>query len=311
MQSLAEDTLRFDSPEERGGKSQAQALRRLRAQGFADRAAAAGFIMSMLFLTVTAIYALWLSGSANLVLAETFGLADRAAYDAGFRLEELALSGNRIAPQAEVLAALQMPYKGSSLFYSASGARSRLLGLGWIETAEVRRVLPSRLEVVLAERIPFARWENAAGQEIVIDRAGRLLGGDAAGRFKGLPLFAGAGANALAADFEEALEGREALRGRIQRIELIAERFWAVKLGNGLMLKLPRKLTPLVLSRLDSLLASQRISELDLESIDLRLMNRTILQLLEPTVANRDKAIAALNSAPSQAWPPARRGRAL
>ncbi len=311
MQSLAEDTFRFDSPEQRGAKSQAPALQRLRAQGFADRAAAAGFILSMLFLTGTAIYALSLSGSAKLVLAEAFALADRAAYDAGFRLEELAMSGNRITPQTEVLTALQLPYKGSSLFYSANGARSRLLDLGWIETAEVRRVLPSRLEVVIAERIPFARWENAAGQLFVIDRAGRLLGGDEDGRFKELPLFAGVGANALAADFGEALKGREALRGRIQRIELIVERFWAVKLGNGLLLKLPRKLTPLVLSRLDSLLASQRISELALESIDLRLMNRTILQLLEPTVENRDKAIAALNSAPYQAWPPGRKGKAL
>jgi len=65
------------------------------------------------------------------------------------------------------------------------------------------------------------------------------------------------------------------------------------------------------LNRLDSLLASPKIAALSLESIDLRLSNRTILQLLEPTVANRDKAIAALMPAPSQAPPGGRRGKAL
>jgi cell division protein FtsQ len=65
------------------------------------------------------------------------------------------------------------------------------------------------------------------------------------------------------------------------------------------------------LNRLDSLLASSKIAALSLESIDLRLSNRTILQLLEPTVANRDKAIAALVPAPAQATAGGRRGKAL
>src|SRR5262249_45379814 len=148
---------------------------------------------------------------------------------------------------------------------------------------------------------PFARWEDEAGQIYVIDRSGHLLGPDEKARFKALPLFAGEGAPSQASDFEDALQDHGMVKARIQRIELAAGRFWRVKLDNGLLLKLPRKLTLLVLNRLDSLLASPKIAALSLESIDLRLSNRTILQLLEPTVANRDKAIAALMPAPSQA----------
>src|SRR5262249_6182474 len=158
-----------------------------------------------------------------------------------------------------------------------------------IEAAEIRRILPSRLEVTITERVPFARWENEQGQVYVIDRSGHLLGLEEEGQFKTLPLFSGEGAPRLAQDFEDAFQDRQSVKARIQRIKLAPERFWTVKLDNGLLLKLPRKLTPLVLNRLDSLLASPKIAALSLESIDLRLSNRTILQLLEPTVANRDK----------------------
>jgi cell division protein FtsQ len=313
LPSIAEETFRFEGPQD--GKAHPPAARssfRLsRAQARADRAASAGFVLSMLFLACTAVYALTLSDAAKPFFAETFALADRAAFDAGFRLESLTLSGAANTPPRVLYDALKLPYKGSSLFYGANAAHARLLSIGWIESAEIRRILPSRLQVTITERVPFARWEDESGQVYVIGRSGHLLGPDEGGSFKALPLFAGEGAPSQASDFEEALQDRESLRARIQRIELIAERFWSVKLDNGLFLKLPRKVTPLVLSRLDSLLASPKIAALSLESIDLRLSNRTILQLLEPTVANRDKAVAALMPAPSQSPAGARRGKAL
>jgi cell division protein FtsQ len=313
LPSIAEETLRFGQPQD--GKTHPPArpvsFWLPRTQADADRAASTGFIISMLFLACTAVYALTLSDAARPVFAEALALADRAAFDAGFRLENLTLSGAENTPHRALYDALKLPYRGSSLFYGASGARARLLDIGWIESAEIRRILPSRLEVAVVERRPFARWEDEAGQVYVIDRSGHLLGQDEEGRFKMLPLFAGEGASSQALDFEEALRDRGNLKARIQRIELIAERFWSVKLDNGLSLKLPRKLTPLLLNRLDSLLASPKITALSLESIDFRLSNRTILQLLEPNVANRDKAIAALMPAPSQAQTGARRGKAL
>jgi cell division protein FtsQ len=265
----------------------------------------------MLFLASTAIYALTLSDAARPLAAEAFALADRAAFDAGFRLEHLTLSGAQNTPPRALYEVLGLPHKGSSLFYSASAAHAGLVDIGWIESAKIRRILPSRLEVSIVERVPFARWENERDQVYVIDRGGHLLGQDDEGRFKALPLFAGEGAPLCAPDFEDALQDRGTINARIQRIALVAERFWSVKLDNGVVLKLPRKLTPLVLNRLDSLLANPKVAGLNLDSIDLRLSNRTILQLLEPTVANRDKAIAALMPAPSQAPAAARRGKAL
>ena len=64
--------------------------------------------------------------------------------------------------------------------------------------------------------MPFARWQDAAGQVHVIGPDGRILGPDREGRFSALPLFAGEGAPAEAASFEEAIADCEALKGRIQ-----------------------------------------------------------------------------------------------
>ncbi len=283
------------------------------ASAHADKAASAGFVASMIFLAVTAIYAFSLSDSAKPFMAEVSSLVDQAALDGGFKFksDEFALSGTQNAPDADLLSALKLPYKGSSLFYDTGDARRRLLAIGWIELAEVRRVLPSRLEVTITERAPFARWEDARGKVQIVDREGHILGTDDAVRFSALPLFAGEGAAKEAAAFVSAIEDREDLMRRVQRVEYVTERFWTVKLGTGPALKLPRKVTPIVLERLDSLLANPKIAALGLETIDLRLSNRTILQLLEPTVANRDKAIAVLNPASMQAMTPPRKGKAL
>jgi cell division protein FtsQ len=281
------------------------------ADAIADKAASAGFVASMIFLAAAAIYAFSLSKAAKPFFAEAFAIVDQAAFDAGFKFEDLQLTGFKDTPETELMTALQMPHKGSSLFYGAKEAQARLLSIGWIESAEVRRVLPSRLEVAVTERTPFARLEDEQHKLQVIDREGHILGADEAGRFSALPLFAGEGAGAEAASFTDAMEGHDDFKHRIQRIEYVAGRFWTVKLDNGPSLKLPHKLTSLVLNRLDSLLANPKVAGLGLETIDLRLSNRTILQLAEPTVTNRDKAIAALSPATAQALNPPKKGKAL
>ncbi len=279
------------------------------AEAHADRASQTGFVISMMFLAATAIYALYLAGATEAVFDEIAWIGDRASYDAGFRLEDLAISGAKNTPKPTLLKALELPSANSSLSYDAAEAHDRLLQLGWIASADVRRILPSRLEVAISEREPFARWADAENDVQAIDREGVVLG-PAEGRFETLLLFSGEGAPSEAAAFLEAFSDHDAIKRRIQRADLVAERFWQVQLDSGVAIKLPRKVNELALVRLESLLANSKIAGMALDSIDLRLTNRTILQLKEPTLANRDRAIAALTAAPAQSVSPARRGRA-
>jgi cell division protein FtsQ len=315
LQSLAEEDFQsnLDAGLEAGlppGKSP-QGPRTAQTRNYADRAASAGFVLSMIFLASAAIYGFSLSDEVGSIAAEAAAIADRAALDAGFKLENLALTGVKNAPQAAILDALGLPYRGSSLSYRTARAQDELLKLGWLETASVRRILPSRLEVSVVEREPFARWERPGGTVTVIDARGRLLGPDEDGRFGSLLLFAGEGAADSASEFEDAIGAYATLRARIKRAELVAARFWSVKLESGLMLKLPHKVTPLVLNRLDSLLGNQKVAEMGLETIDLRLSNRTILQLRDASLSNRDRAIAFLSSGEAQGAMAQRKGKAL
>ena len=280
------------------------------AQAHADHAARIGFVVSMMFLAATAFYGLHLSGATAAIFDEVSVVADRAAYDAGFRVDDLTISGSKNTRRDALLKALGLPYANSSLSYDAAEAQDRLLKLGWVASAEVRRILPSRLEVLLSEREPFARWADAENVVQAIDREGRILG-PADGRFETLLLFAGEGAPAEAAELTDALSAHGTIKRRIERLDLVAERFWQVKLDSGLVLKLPRKVNELVLGKVETLLASNKVSEMALDTIDLRLTNRTILQLREPTLANRDKGVAAITSGPALPALPPRRGRAL
>jgi cell division protein FtsQ len=217
------------------------------------------------------------------------------------------LSGVANTPKRAIMAALRLPYPDSILSYDTARAHDDLLKVGWIETAEVRRVLPSSLEITVTERKPFARFEEGDKTQLV-DSQGRILGEDESGKFTKLLLVAGEGAPQEAQGFAEAFKGRDALMERIARAELVAGRFWAVRLNNGLTVKLPRKVNELGLERLETLLGSSKIAEMALETIDLRLSHRTILQLRDATIANRDKAIASLTPEPA-AQP--RKGRPL
>jgi cell division protein FtsQ len=277
------------------------------AKEHADCASRVGFVLSMLFLASAAIYGFSLSNAATPALSEIGAIADRVAFEAGFRFEDLAISGVRNTPRALLMKALSIPPSKSSLSFNTFEAHDRLMGIGWVGEAEVRRVLPNRLEVSLTERAPFARWADPDNNIKAIDRDGRLLGPDGDGRFGDLLLFSGEGARLEAADFIDALANHDDLRRRIERTELIAERFWLLKLENGLNLKLPRKVNAIVLDRLESILANSRIAALALNTIDLRLSHRTILQLREPTLVARDSALASLMP-PSTTLAPARKG---
>ena len=313
MQAVDQDKIRLAIPKDEAGPQPSAIPPSWFSifEAHADRAARAGFLISMMFLTAAAFYGLVLSGTAAEISREVSTTADRAAYDAGFRVEDLTISGAENTPHEALMKALALPFADSSLLYDAAAAQDRLMQIGWVASAEVRRILPSRLEVILKEREPFARWADADNVVQAIDREGNVLG-PANGKFEMLLLLAGEGAPAEVAELSDALSAHEAIRQRIERIELVAGRFWQVNLDNGLTLKLPRKVTDLVLGKAEALLASNKIAELALSTIDLRLANRTILQLREPTLANRDRAVAIITSGSGQqpASPP-KRGRAL
>ena len=105
-------------------------------EAHADYAAKVGFVVSMMFLVATAFYALHLSGATKAIYDEVADMADRAAYDAGFRVEDLAISGSKNTSRDSLMKALGLPFANSSLSYETAEAQDRLLKIGWVASAE-------------------------------------------------------------------------------------------------------------------------------------------------------------------------------
>ncbi len=91
--------------------------------------------------------------------------------------------------------------------------RQRVEAVGWVREARVVRLLPDTLIIEVREHDRLAVWQ-AGGQVKVIDGQGRVISGADAGRYPGLPLVVGKGADTAAADILPLLAQRPRLMSR-------------------------------------------------------------------------------------------------
>ncbi len=107
-QDKVRSTILGDGGAQRAEKGTARLSWFSMAQAHADYAARVGFLVSMIFLAATAFYALHLSGATSAISGEVTMMADRAAYDAGFRLDDLTISGSKNTPREQLMKALAL-----------------------------------------------------------------------------------------------------------------------------------------------------------------------------------------------------------
>ena len=60
------------------------------------------------------------------------------------------------------------------LAFDTDAAKERLEAVPWIKHAQVMRLLPSTLQVVIEERVPFAMWQSR-GKTYVVDAEGTVI----------------------------------------------------------------------------------------------------------------------------------------
>ena len=142
----------------------------------------------------------WLlaSGAPGKIAAEIGRAADGASVSLGLVVTQVSLTGRKEAAQADVVAAIGLARRQPTLLFDIAAARQRIESLGWVRSAHVGRRLPSTLEVVIEERLPFALWQRR-GQVALSDRSGEVITSVGLGRFTSLPLVVGRDANEHAA----------------------------------------------------------------------------------------------------------------
>ena len=91
-----------------------------------------------------------------------------------FKINEVVLLGNKRLSSGEIMILLE-DLKGESLPFVDLGVwRQRLEASAWLESAVIRRVLPSTVEVTVTERVPMGVG-RINGALYLIDRSGTVI----------------------------------------------------------------------------------------------------------------------------------------
>ncbi len=266
-----------------GGKPDAKAAPRAKAQGGAKGRKAGGKTIIMGSVAMPAELTGWLAGAMIVGLTavvlmtnhrgEALGngivrFADERAAALGLNLQNVRLVG--VSPQAADDVKKALPFhRGDPLaFMDLAAVQKDVENVGWVRSATVRRQLPGSLIVTVVERPRLAVWQYH-GQDTVIDDQGQVIPEARADRFPDLPLVVGEGANETANDVLELMRSRAQLLQKTYALQRVDTRRWNILLKNGAVIKLPALDQDQAFTRLDALIAQRRVLDQGFAEIDL------------------------------------------
>jgi cell division protein FtsQ len=248
-----------------------------------------GTLATIAFFSAIGLYGMSLGGHTNLVTQATTSAA-------GFAIEDVKVSGNIQTSEIDVFQLLGLDGATSLIALDINAARKKLTELPWVEDVDIRKVYPKTIEVRLKERQAFGIWQH--GSELsVIEKSGSVIAPLRDNKYAGLPLFVGRDAETGAAGFVDELADWPEIRSRVRAYVRIAGRRWDLHLENGIVVKLPEENVPKALQLLSRMDMEDKVLSRDVAAVDLRLSDRTVVQLTEGAAERRQKAVEARSKA--------------
>ena len=244
-----------------------------------------GTVSAAAFMVATGLYGMSLGG-------HTQSFAQVSTTAAGFAIEDVRVSGNAQTSEIDILQQLGLDGTTSLVALDIEEAR-RLIGeLPWVETVTVRKIYPGTIEVVLKEREAFGIWQHGSDLSL-IERSGSVIAPLRDNKFASLPLFVGRDAETAAAAFYDEFSRWPEFRSRVKAFVRVAGRRWDLRLNNGVVVKLPEKDVARAMSVLAGMQDTHQLLERDIAAVDLRLEDRTTVQLTPEAVKRREVAVKA------------------
>lgn len=206
-----------------------------------------------------------------------------------FRVDLMRIDGASDELAAEIRAILPVSLPVSAFDLDLDALRKTVVGLDAVERAEIR-VEPGRiLAVRVTERVPALVW-RAPGGLWLIDAAGHRVGPlTERGARRDLPLVAGAGADAAAAEALALFHAARPILGQLRGLVRIGERRWDAVLTGDRVVQLPEEGPIPALDRVIALDDAQALLGRDVSVIDMRNGSR-------PTVRMNETAIGTLRA---------------
>ncbi|XBQ14956.1 MAG: cell division protein FtsQ/DivIB [Oceanicaulis sp.] len=230
-------------------------------------------------IKLVSLAGLVLGGLTLGVLALLGRLDDTGAAVLAFSSEKLAETGHTVAwldvagaerLTHEEIAALIGAAPGTGLAdIDLAAARETLQAQSWVKSADVLRLWPDRLAVLITERRPRALWQL---EEVyrVIDADGVVIDGADPADHLDLPRVVGAGANTGADEILSLVALHPEIAARTRFAIKVGERRWSLRLENNGEILLPADDPASALATLSALHAERGVLDYDAQIIDLR-----------------------------------------
>lgn len=250
-----------------------------------------GFTLAVAFLAGTIVYGAETGPVWPQMKIEYGAPLDMAANLFGFRVETVAVTGQRELTDQQIFAAAGVTNTSSLLFLDAEVAREGLEQLPLVKSAQVRKLFPSTLSVTIEERKPYALWQRDGAVSLIAED-GTVIENSVDQRFADLPLVVGEGANKRASEIVAAVAAAPELAGRVKGATLVSQRRWNLTLDNSVVIRLPEDGPLQALKNLASLERDAKVLEKDILAVDMRMPDRATFRLSEQAAAARADALA-------------------
>lgn len=244
-----------------------------------------GSVSVVAFYAATAVYIFALVG-------EPLQMTQAMTSAAGFAINNVKVSGNAETSEIDILEKIGLDGTTSLMALDVAATRDALKTLPWILDAEVRKIYPDTIEIRLKEKVAFGIWQH--GSELkLIEHDGKPIADLRDNKFAYLPLFVGKDAGTGAKEIMHDLDRWPAVKGRVKALVRVAGRRWDLKLDNDVVIKLPEHDMDRAMAELAEFDDRHQVLERDILAVDLRLPDRTTVQLTADAAERRKKAVEA------------------
>ncbi len=247
---------------------------------------------AMLILAATC-YGVVRGGHGRDIAEQVHSICDAAANSVGFRISEVALSGEHQVSREDILGLAGITEHSSLVFLDPAQVRAQLLTNPWIAEATVLKLYPGRLRIGIKERSAFALWQQDS-RVYLIAADGTVLEAYVPQRFRALPLVVGRGAEQAAAGFLNLVARYPDIAKRVEASVLVADRRWNLHLKGGLEVLLPENEPAHALQTLIALDRDKKLLSRDIAAVDLRVADRVTVRLSDGAAAAREQALKDL-----------------
>lgn len=247
-----------------------------------------GIAATVLMLVASAAFGAVKGGHVEEIATALSDARNAVANSVGFRIVGVTINGRKQLTQDEILAIGGVNGHSSLLFLDAAAVRDKLIASPWIADATVLKFYPGNLQIDVAERSPFALWQEDGKVSVIADD-GAVLESYVAKRFTTLPLVVGKGAETRARDFIALLDRYPQVRPLVRAAVFVGERRWNLRLKNGLDIRLPEQDVGRALATLSKLDKEDKLFTRDITAVDARLPDRVTVRLSEDAAKAREE----------------------